>query len=381
MEAIKVIIPKEYKNQKFEMSKSVLVYEARHGAGIKKGDVIAKCHHHGSSLEGTPDIEFSIISKFDGYFYAYSSDTHLNLFYPNEEIGAIYDSMEELCEHRYHFSYTIGVDATRKFRKIKWNSYDIIESYSDSSRLFRFFRPYCSIELNLKENRPVLYFTYKARDKYDKSNEIKLKKGDKLHFCNIKKSYLELEVIHPPHTSIKDDYRVVDLYLLEEDIEALLKNKLQKIVIEYKDGRPSTKIENSYTDLDSRKPLESSGKIFNKYVNAYKQALQEAGLTFGENKKQKNSKIQFEPCYVYLMHDSKNGYHKIGISKTPKYREKTLQSEKPTIDLVCSKEYPSRKIAEAIESALHKVFEENRIRGEWFELSDADVTILKETLK
>lgn len=81
------------------------------------------------------------------------------------------------------------------------------------------------------------------------------------------------------------------------------------------------------------------------------------------------------------MYDSKNGYHKIGISKTPKYREKTLQSEKPTIDLVCSKEYPSRKIAEAIESALHKAFEENRIRGEWFELSDADVTILKETLK
>ena len=378
MEAIKVIIPKEYKNQKFEMSNSVLVYEARHGAEIKKGDVIAKCHYSGSIFEGTPDIEFSIISKFDGYFYAYSSDTDLNLFYPNKEIGAIYDSMEELCEHRYHFSYNIGVDATRRYKKIKWNSYDIIESYSDSSRLFR---PYCSIELNLKENRPILYFTYKTSDKCGKSNEIRLKKGDKLYFCNTKKSYLELEVIHPPHASSKDDYRVVDFYLLGEDIEVLLRNKLQKIVIEYKDGRPSTKIDNSYGNLGFRKPLESSGKIFNKYINAYKQALQEAGLTFGENKKQKNSKIQFDPCYVYLMYDSKNGYHKIGISKTPKYREKTLQSEKPTIDLVCSKEYPSRKIAEAIESALHKAFEENRIRGEWFELSDADVTILKETLK
>ena len=81
------------------------------------------------------------------------------------------------------------------------------------------------------------------------------------------------------------------------------------------------------------------------------------------------------------MHDSKNGYHKIGISKTPQYREKTLQSEKPSIDLVCSKEYPSRKIAEAMEAALHKVYEENRIRGEWFDLSDFDVMMLNETLK
>ena len=80
------------------------------------------------------------------------------------------------------------------------------------------------------------------------------------------------------------------------------------------------------------------------------------------------------------MCDSKNGYHKIGISKTPEYRERTLQSEKPTIEMVCAKEYPSRKIAEAIESALHKVYERQRIRGEWFNLSKADVMMIQKTL-
>jgi hypothetical protein len=38
--------------------------------------------------------------------------------------------------------------------------------------------------------------------------------------------------------------------------------------------------------------------------------------------------------YVYLMIDKNTGYHKIGFSKNPKHREKTLQSEKPTIELL-----------------------------------------------
>jgi hypothetical protein len=32
----------------------------------------------------------------------------------------------------------------------------------------------------------------------------------------------------------------------------------------------------------------------------------------------------FDWCYVYLMKDVSNNYYKIGISKTPEYRERTL---------------------------------------------------------
>lgn len=87
-----------------------------------------------------------------------------------------------------------------------------------------------------------------------------------------------------------------------------------------------------------------------------------------------------DTCYVYLMHDLSNGYHKIGISKDPQYRERTLQSEKPTIEKVCAKEFPTRQIAEAIEAALHKSYAANRLRGEWFNLNPEDVTNIKITL-
>jgi hypothetical protein len=80
------------------------------------------------------------------------------------------------------------------------------------------------------------------------------------------------------------------------------------------------------------------------------------------------------------MKDETNGYHKIGISNKPEYRERTLQSEKPTIALLCAKEFPTRIIAEAIESALHKTFEDKRLRGEWFALDEKDVLNVIKTL-
>ena len=89
----------------------------------------------------------------------------------------------------------------------------------------------------------------------------------------------------------------------------------------------------------------------------------------------------FDWCYVYLMKDVSNNYYKIGISKTPEYRERTLQSEKPTIEMICNKKLPARKIAEAFEKALHTAFAEKRIRGEWFKLDDNDVMLLIETFK
>lgn len=84
-----------------------------------------------------------------------------------------------------------------------------------------------------------------------------------------------------------------------------------------------------------------------------------------------------EACSVYLMHDVANGYYKIGMSNNPVYRESTLQSEKPTIELLCSKEFPSRALASAIESALHKVYDAKRLRGEWFSLAENDVSEIK----
>ena len=80
-----------------------------------------------------------------------------------------------------------------------------------------------------------------------------------------------------------------------------------------------------------------------------------------------------EECYVYLMIDTTNNFHKIGISNNPKYREKTLQSDKPTIELLHKKSFPNRKIAEILEKTLHQTYANKRIRGEWFELDSYEI--------
>lgn len=80
-----------------------------------------------------------------------------------------------------------------------------------------------------------------------------------------------------------------------------------------------------------------------------------------------------EECYVYLMIDTTNNFHKIGISNNPKYREKTLQSDKPTIELLHKKSFPNRRIAEVLEKTLHITYSSKRIRGEWFDLDNDEI--------
>lgn len=93
-----------------------------------------------------------------------------------------------------------------------------------------------------------------------------------------------------------------------------------------------------------------------------------------------DSPLQESECYVYLMLDKRNGYYKIGISSEPKFREKTLQSEQPKVQLVAKKKYINRKIAGAIEKALHTVYGHKHQRGEWFRLDQEDIRELRETL-
>ncbi len=122
---------------------------------------------------------------------------------------------------------------------------------------------------------------------------------------------------------------------------------------------------------------ELSYEVFQDLIIKFSEKVNE-NITTDEKEEVENSQ---KSCYVYLMIDTTNYFYKIGISNRPKYREHTLQSDKPTIELVCAKEYPSRDIAEAIEAALHKVYASKRIRGEWFNLDDTDIDIIKQTLK
>ena len=81
---------------------------------------------------------------------------------------------------------------------------------------------------------------------------------------------------------------------------------------------------------------------------------------------QENNSHKNERCKTYLMKDENTGFTKIGKSIHPTKRERTLQSEKPTISLfkICD---------ELVEKELHSHFATKHIRGEWYHLSNEDI--------
>ena len=72
---------------------------------------------------------------------------------------------------------------------------------------------------------------------------------------------------------------------------------------------------------------------------------------------------------TYLMKDFFRGVYKIGKSINPQVRERTLQSDVPTIELV-------HVIDGDIEKHLHEKFLAKRVRGEWFNLSNNDLNYI-----
>jgi hypothetical protein len=76
--------------------------------------------------------------------------------------------------------------------------------------------------------------------------------------------------------------------------------------------------------------------------------------------------------YTYLMKDNHSGFIKIGKSKDVGFRERTLQSQKPSIELVA---YVDRDI----EKHLHLTYQSNRVRGEWFSLSESQIKEIVES--
>ncbi len=104
--------------------------------------------------------------------------------------------------------------------------------------------------------------------------------------------------------------------------------------------------------------------MFIKRHNIYRQFFETTNL----------SQSDLFPCFVYLILHN-NGNVKIGRSKNPIAREKTLQSEDPELSLLAYWNCPS-----AIEKELHLKFKTKRKRGEWFNLQPEDLKNIKEYL-
>lgn len=279
--------------------------------------------------------------------------------------------------------------------------WDIIEDYNHNNKrpgfLLRESKGYnfLLIDLNIYNNYPVINIIFKPKN-------LRIGSDNNLCFRFLDSKIIEIQ--SDGNHIYNQNKNILRFPLSKEALNSLTNNGLSSIYIESSDKTNKTTFKSC--TLKKTKRFES----FTMYATIYDYILKKLGLydsipnmldnvrigqeitnckEINDNMNQNISEIEEnvqlcknnEECYVYLMHDTLNNFYKIGISKTPQYRERTLQSEKPSIEILYAKKYPNRRLAYAIEQALHKVFSEKKIRGEWFNLSEADIAMLKDTLK
>ena len=299
-----------------------------------------------------------------------------------------YEDLQENAEDiiKRYCNYTISDDVFNGDKKILWN-------YSFPSSGGMSFNKRNAFQLRFfPDNREPRFklFPFVRLDKakeqfvfqYDKKefSTHKFVKGDSFHFVFENNRHLEYKIKKAAAIANDSDYRQVTFAMLPHDIQLFASENLIGIRCEFQNGD---------APLELKKMNDLASLTFKLYFQEYIKALGECGVqidsdVYDEENQRDNQKetasLKDSSCFVYLMKDETNGYHKIGISNKPEYRERTLQSEKPTIALLCAKEFPTRIIAEAIESALHKSFENKRLRGEWFALDEKDVLDVIKTL-
>ena len=286
-----------------------------------------------------------------------------------DKIARVFYSMRDLLF--YYFKTDKAVlekDPYTNMHKIQWEH-----------KLRVIFSEYGVIKLDYINDNAVLVFD--SEEKFRKGDCISLRfKNDKILDYLIQKEPTKVY----PYEYIETYSTYLNYFTLyKEDLDLLLDYGLDSYRITYLNNRlpvktiPSASLCILGNDIYVPEAISVYTRCYldalNRLVPNYK--LPQRLIT--ENP----TEFKFNWCYVYLMKDTSNGYYKIGISNTPEYRERTLQSEKPTIEMLACKKFPTRKIAESIESALHTTYIQQRIRGEWFNLDKVDVAAIIETLK
>lgn len=131
-------------------------------------------------------------------------------------------------------------------------------------------------------------------------------------------------------------------------------------------------------DIEQLRKIGTNGSLINLHHKAIKQIDMIPIVDFYREIFDDNYKKVTEDIndYVYLMINTETSLIKIGYSRKPTVREKTLQSQEPQIYLIACWN-ANRKV----ETELHRKFKKNRIRGEYFKLGFNDLKELKDSMK
>lgn len=262
-------------------------------------------------------------------------------------------------------------------KEIKWErvagettSYrfcDFLVIHSNDKLASRFY-----FTFNNLDNKDYIVFRYFAKD-------FRLNIGSVISFLFENNEIINFEITAKPYPFEKDGLFEIKVQLTSKELEkfktlSFIKWKIEinKVGLQIR-GNAEGYLNLSDSQFCVKKLAIEYHKLVIEEIHNYQPLIE-------RQEKIENDFIESEQCHVYLMIDKANNFYKIGISNKPDYREKTLQSEKPTIEMICCKRLPSRKIASSIEQALHQAYKDKRIRGEWFSLTANDIKEITDTL-
>lgn len=298
----------------------------------------------------------------------------------NELIYLIHENDENRIKRKFVNTPNIINDDFTNKKIIKWkqigNNYGYSEGITtksiDNKIDFTF-------SLNNIDEKDFMVFQFYSK-------EVMLSKDDVVSFLFDDNVIIDYKINSP---SYKSSHPVIEKLfenkvLITEDELMLFEKKqfikwkitLKKENREIIGGDEGYKIYQSHVNLTTviKKFTKDYRELVLNTIPNYQPLLQRESLLLP------NHDNTIEECFVYLMIDIINNYHKIGISNSPVWREKTLQSEKPTIELIIAKKFISRKMASSFEKALHNTYINKRIRGEWFQLDSQEIEEIKITL-
>jgi len=193
-------------------------------------------------------------------------------------------------------------------------------------------------------------------------------KDERVQWC--RKNREKIKSLFPKKGKI---YEIINLNVYEHfwDVRCNLTND-SKIYFKPKNLRFDKNSQFRGAGLNSVFPSVKGDLLNDKLQKLYSEVrISIKNLKDVNNNLQKNTEKSFTK--VYVMIDKNTGYYKIGRSIRPLYREKTLQSEKPTIEMLYN--YDAR-IKD--ERKLHNIFKDKNVRGEWFNLNGTDLQKIKE---
>lgn len=299
---------------------------------------------------------------------------------------SLFRTEEDLLKHRFSNHYSTHQDPFTNRTIFKWASIgtpskeylNVIQEQIDKGVEQRsFIRLDHWLNFKLKNVNGVDYITFEFKIK-----EIKLRANDSIFFLLSNNEVIEFRLPEKFYTLEQRILKGVDVPLSQEELRSLSKYEIEKVRVHEKKNnfKLDIGIANFIHQWDMYKEYRQHviRNLFADHLKQVENMIDDYKPITGE-KNVKNDQNN-DPCHVYLMKDLANGFYKIGISNEPKYREHTLQSEKPTIEFIESKEFPSRKIADSFEKALHDAFDSKRLRGEWFELDESVVEEIKKSL-